>query len=167
MKKTFLAAMLIAVPCAAAAQAPRIEAEAGIATLLAIAKADYERANPRARAEAALVNSAAAALGKLCRGEIGVAGTGRAATPAERALCAQNRVELIEMAVATESVTLVVNPANTWAKQLGVAEMKRIWLEAPGKATSWRQVNAAYPDTPLKLYVRAPSSGSPPLRAPR
>lgn len=158
MRKTFLAA-LIAAPCVALAQAPRIEAEAGAASLLAAAKSDFERTRPGVRVENALTNSAAGALAKLCRGEIGAAGAARAATGAERSECAYHKVQFIELPVATDSLALVVNPANTWTKQLSLAELRKIWLDAPGKATSWKQVNGAWPETPLKLYGPGPKVG--------
>lgn len=141
--KRALAAIAAAIPVLAFGQALRVEADAGVDVMLRAAAA-----NPAI----VLTNSTGGALAKLCRGQIGIAGAARAVTSEERALCAQNAVELIEIPLATDSAVLVVNPANTWAKQLGRAELRRAWLEAPGKARSWKQLNAAWPDTPLKLY---------------
>jgi phosphate transport system substrate-binding protein len=157
MTRTLLA-FLILIPCASHAQAPRIEADAGIASLLTAAQQDYARAKA-ARPANVLISSTRNALAKLCRGEIEIAGAARAIAAPERNACAQSGLELVELPAATDAVAVVASHANTWAKQISVAELKRVWLEAPGKARSWREVNATWPDTALKLYGPGPNLG--------
>lgn len=153
------AAALVLIAGNAGAQAPRVEGDAGVAALLRAAAEDFALAKPALRLVRVLENSSAGVLDKLCRGEISIAGAARAAAKAERETCARENVELIELPVANDAIALVVNPANTWAKQLTVAQLKRAWLDAPGKARSWKQVNEAWPETPLKLYGPAPKLG--------
>jgi phosphate transport system substrate-binding protein len=140
-------------------QSLRLEGEGGAATLLSVAKQDYERAKPSAKRLSVAASSTASALGKLCRGEIGIVGAARGIAKAERDACAQNRVEVLEIAVASDAVAVVVNPANSWAKEVSVEELRRAWLETPAKAASWRQLNPAWPDIPLKLYGPGPKMG--------
>jgi phosphate transport system substrate-binding protein len=154
-----LLAILILVPCASLAQAPRIEADAGAANLLAAAQEDYARTKPGAKAANVLVASTRSALAKLCRGEIEIAGAARTMTASERALCAQGQVQLVELPVGMDSVAVVASHANSWAKQISVAELKRAWLDAPGRAATWRQLNASWPESPLKLYGPGPNLG--------
>jgi phosphate transport system substrate-binding protein len=142
----------------AAAQGLRIEAEAGAAGFIQLAQQEYAKANP-AFAAALGVNSSAAALAGLCRGAIAAAGTARPIAPAEREACAKASVEPVELPLGTDAIALVVNPRNTWAKQLSVADLRHASLEATGKARSWKQLNAAWPDRPLKLYGPAPKLG--------
>ena len=58
--------------------------------------------------------------------------------------------EYVELPVAFDPVTVVVNPQNSWANSMTVEELKKMWEPlAEGKITRWRQVNPAWPDEPL------------------
>lgn len=148
--------LVSAAPDAALAQATRIEAEGGAAVLLNLARQDYERAKARTTYISVTPASTASALGKLCRAEIAIAGAARAMAKTERDACLQNRVQVLDLPLASEAVALVVNPNNTWATEIRLQELQRAWLDIPGKANSWKQLNAAWPDLPLKLYGPGP-----------
>ena len=46
----------------------------------------------------------------------------------------------------------MVNPANTWAKQISTKELARLWgAQAEGKIDRWNEVNLDWPDRPIKL----------------
>jgi phosphate transport system substrate-binding protein len=70
-------------------------------------------------------------------------------------------VEYIELPVAFDALTVVINPKNTWLKQATVAELKKMWEPAAqGKITRWNQVNPAWPDAPIKLFGAGSDSGT-------
>ena len=76
-------------------------------------------------------------------------------------LCAENGIKYIELPVAFDALTVVVNPKNTWAQSMTVAELKKIWEpSAQGVITKWNQVNPAWPDAPLKLFGAGADSGT-------
>jgi phosphate transport system substrate-binding protein len=63
--------------------------------------------------------------------------------------------------IALDALTVMVNPKNDWAKEMTVAELKKIWEpEAQGKIMNWKQVRASFPDRPLKLYGAGVDSGT-------
>jgi len=160
MKATTLCACAVigvSLPAAATAQNVRLEGEAGAGILMSAAQRAYETAKAGARLPAVTLNSSASALAKLCRGEVGAAGTLRQATAAEKAACAQSKLALVELPVATDAATLIVNPGNGWAKEVSMADLRRIWLEAPAKPARWNEVNNGWPEAPLKLY--GPTAG--------
>lgn len=67
--------------------------------------------------------------------------------------------EFIELPVAYDGLAVVVNPQNTWAESLTVAELNKIW--APdSKVNNWSQVRAGFPSQPLKLYGAGTDSGT-------
>jgi phosphate transport system substrate-binding protein len=140
-------------------QSLRLEGEGGAATLLSVAKQDYERAKPSTKRLSVAASSTASAIGKLCRGEIGIVGAARAITKPERDACAQNREEPLEIPLASDAIAIVANPANSWAKEVSMEQLRRTWLETPGKATSWKQLDSSWPDIPLKLYGPGPKMG--------
>jgi phosphate transport system substrate-binding protein len=154
-----IVASVFALSGVAEAQALRIEAESGAVGLLQVAQQDYAKAKQLDFVASLGTNSAAGALGKLCRGEVQVAATARVITKTERDACAQNKVQLIELPVAVDAIAIVANPRNTWVKQVSVPELRRAWLEAPGKASSWKQLNGSWPETALKLYGPTPKLG--------
>ena len=51
------------------------------------------------------------------------------------------RYEFIELPIAYDGLAVVVNPKNTWAPSMTVAELKKLWEPAAqGKITRWNQV---------------------------
>ncbi len=98
---------------------------------------------------------------KFCRGETDVTGASRPITKAEVDLCAENKVEFIELPVAMDALANVIHPSNTWANCMTVAELKTMWEPAAqGKINNWKQINSAFPDKPLKLFGAGTDSGT-------
>jgi hypothetical protein len=72
--------------------------------------------------------------------------------------CAKAGIKYIELPVAFDALTVVINPKNDWIKQLTVAELKKMWEPgAQGKITKWNQVNPAWPDAAQALRPGADS----------
>jgi phosphate transport system substrate-binding protein len=98
---------------------------------------------------------------KFCRGETDVSNASRPILKKEMEDCKAAGIEYFELPVAFDALTVVVNPKNTFIKQLTVAEMKKMWEPgAQGKVTKWSQVNPAWPDAPLKLFGPGADSGT-------
>jgi phosphate transport system substrate-binding protein len=98
---------------------------------------------------------------KFCRGETAINNASRPISEEERKLCATNGVEFIELPVALDALTVVVNPKNDWLGSITVEELKTIWEpEAQGKIERWNQIKPAWPDAPLHLYGPGPDSGT-------
>jgi phosphate transport system substrate-binding protein len=98
---------------------------------------------------------------KFCRGEIDIANASRPILKKEMDDCKAAGVQYVEMPVAFDALTVVVNPKNDWTKTIAVAELKKIWEPAAqGKIMRWNQVNPAWPDEPMKLYGAGADSGT-------
>jgi phosphate transport system substrate-binding protein len=98
---------------------------------------------------------------KFCRGETDIVDASRPILKNEMDACKAAGVQYVEMPVAFDALTVVVNPKNDWAKTITVAELKKMWEPAAqGKITKWSQVNPAWPDEPLKLYGAGADSGT-------
>jgi phosphate transport system substrate-binding protein len=98
---------------------------------------------------------------KFCRGELDIANASRPIQKKEINACNKAGVQYVELPVAFDALTVVVNPKNDWANTMTVEQLKRIWEPAAqGKITRWSQVNRAWPDKMLKLYAPGPASGS-------
>ena len=98
---------------------------------------------------------------KFCRGETDISNASRPILQKEMDDCKAAGVEYVELPVAFDALTVVVNPKNTWLKQASVEELKKLWEPAAqGKVTRWNQVNPAWPDQPLKLFGPGADSGT-------
>jgi phosphate transport system substrate-binding protein len=98
---------------------------------------------------------------KFCRGETDVSNASRPILAEEMAACKAAGVKYIELPVAFDALTVVVNPKNTWAKTLTMAELKKIWEPAAqGRITRWSQVRAGFPNQPLMLFGPGADSGT-------
>ena len=98
---------------------------------------------------------------KFCRGEIDIADASRPILKKEMEDCKAAGIEYFELPVAFDALTVVINPANDFIKQLTVAELKTIWEPAAqGKIKTWKEVNPLWPDVPLKLFGAGSDSGT-------
>ncbi len=98
---------------------------------------------------------------KFCRGETDISDASRPILKKEMEECAKAGIKYIELPIAFDALTVVIHPKNDWIKQMTVAELKTMWEPgAQGKITTWKQVNAAWPDKPLKLFGPGADSGT-------
>jgi phosphate transport system substrate-binding protein len=98
---------------------------------------------------------------KFCEGTTDISNASRPILKDEMALCNRNNVRYIELPIAFDALTVVVNPQNNWAKDITIAELKKIWEPAAeGKITKWNQVRPSWPDRPIKLYGAGKDSGT-------
>ena len=98
---------------------------------------------------------------KFCRGETEVNNASRPIQQEEMAACREAGVAYIELPVAFDALTVVVNPANDWLDSLTTEELAKIWSpEAEGKITNWNQIRPSFPNKPLNLYAPGADSGT-------
>jgi phosphate transport system substrate-binding protein len=96
---------------------------------------------------------------RFCLGETDISNASRPIDDEEAAACAESGVEYLELQVALDALTNVVNTANDWATCLTVAQLNAIWK--PGSIVkSWNQVDPSFPDEPLKLFGPGTDSGT-------
>jgi phosphate transport system substrate-binding protein len=96
---------------------------------------------------------------RFCRGETDISDASRPIDEEEQMLCADAGIEYIELQVAVDALTNVVNIENDWATCLTVAQLKKIW-EPGSTVTNWNQVDASFPDVELALFGPGTDSGT-------
>jgi phosphate transport system substrate-binding protein len=98
---------------------------------------------------------------KFCEGKTDISNASRPILKEEIAVCNQNKVSYVELPIAFDALTVVVNPKNDWAKDITIAELQKIWEPAAqGKITKWNQIRSTWPDKPLNLYGPDKNSGT-------
>ena len=95
---------------------------------------------------------------RFCPGDSDMNNASRPIKSEEKDLCAENDVEWIELTVATDALTVVVNNDNDWATEMTVEELAQIW-EADA-AETWSDVNDDWPDEEIARYGADDTSGT-------
>jgi len=96
---------------------------------------------------------------RFCKGELDMANASAAYSETQRKQCADAGIKFTELRVATDALTVVVNPKNTWAQCLTTAELKKIW-EPGSKVQYWNQVRADFPRVKMPLFGAGTDSGT-------
>lgn len=96
---------------------------------------------------------------RFAAGETDISDASRAIKMTEADACTSNSIEFIELPVAYDGLTIVLNKKNDWVDYLTVDELKKIFLAGTG-VSSWSQVRDGWPDTPIKIYSPGTDSGT-------
>ncbi|MEN8375761.1 MAG: PstS family phosphate ABC transporter substrate-binding protein [Gemmatimonadota bacterium] len=96
---------------------------------------------------------------RFCAGETDINDASRAIKGSELEACGAAGVEAIELPVAFDGLSVVVNPQNDWVDCLTVGELRRIW-EPESAVSSWTHVRDDFPDVELRLYGPGTDSGT-------
>jgi phosphate transport system substrate-binding protein len=135
----------------------------GSSTVFPITEAVAEEFNKTQRNVKVTVGIAGTGGGfqKFCAGETSISDASRPITATERDACAAKGIEYIELPVAYDALSVVVNPQNNAVTCIKVAELKKMWEPgAQGTVTKWNQVNPAWQDADLKLFGPGTDSGT-------
>jgi phosphate transport system substrate-binding protein len=148
---------------APASSAPSVIAIDGSSTVYPVTEAvaeEYQKANPGTRVTVG-ISGTGGGFAKFCRDEIDISDASRPIKSSELELCEKGGVAFIEMPVAYDGLAVMVNPKNTWATSMTVAELKKLWEPAAqGKVMRWSQIRAGWPDREIHLFGAGVDSGT-------
>ena len=135
----------------------------GSSTVFPIAEAvaeEFQRAGNRVRVTVGL-SGTGGGFKKLCRGEIDIANASRPILAEEMEKCRAAGIRYLELPVAFDAITVVVNPRNDWVQSITIDDLKKMWEPAAqGKVLTWNQVRPEWPDTRLMLFGPGADSGT-------
>src|SRR5262245_9363119 len=138
----------------------RIDGSSTLYPLTSAVAADFKTANPNATIDVQF-SGTDVGFAAFCKGQSDIQDASRPIEASEIAACRDANVHFIELPVAYDGLTVIINPANTWAEAMTVRELKTLWEPAAtGKVTQWSQVRAGWPDAPVKLFGPGPESGT-------
>ena len=154
-------AAALGVAVKAGAQTVKIDGSSTVFPITEAVAEEFQKAKKGAVKVTVGISGTGGGFKKFCRGETDVQDASRPITKKEMEACKEAGITYLEMPVAYDALTVVINPKNTWAKNMTVAELKKMWEPAAqGKITRWNQVNPAWPDAPLKLFGPGADSGT-------
>jgi len=158
--------MLVGAAAAMAQQVPppvRIGGSSTVHPILREAIREFRQENP-AEVRTPIQLSEEGTTGgfrRFCRGQLLIAAASRPITAKELQSCRSKGVQFIELPIAFDAITVVVNPRNTWARLVSARELARMWdRQAQGRIMRWKQVNIDWPDRPLRLCAPGQDSGT-------
>lgn len=135
----------------------------GSSTVFPISEAmaeEFMKANPGVRVTVG-VSGSGGGFKKFCNDETDISNASRPIKDSEIELCQQGNIEYIEVPIAFDGLSVVVNPENDFVNCLTIDELKKMWQpEAQGKISSWKQIRPEFPDVEMRLYGPGTDSGT-------
>ena len=165
MKRTLVALAAITllglVPKTVKAQIIQIDGSSTVFPVTEAVSEEFQKAKKGAVKVTVGIAGTGGGFKKFCRGETDISDASRPILKQEMETCKQSSVQYIELPIAYDALTVMVNPKNDWVKALTVPDLKKMWEPAAqGKVTTWNQVRPEWPNGPLKLFGPGADSGT-------
>jgi phosphate transport system substrate-binding protein len=96
---------------------------------------------------------------RFCRDETDISNASRPIKDEEKQACEAKGVEYLELQVANDALTVVVNKDNDWVDCMTVAQLKQIW-DRGSKVKTWSDVDPSWPDERMRLFGAGTDSGT-------
>lgn len=136
----------------------RIDGSSTVFPIVSAAVEEFSKANTGAQIPVGNAGTGAG-MAKFVANEIDICNASRPIEQEEIDKAAASKTEFIELPIAFDGLSIVVNPKNTYATTLTVAELKKIW-EPESKVKTWADVRAGFPATPIKRYGPSTAHGT-------
>ena len=133
----------------------------GSSTVFPITEAvaeEYRSVRPKVRVNIG-VSGTGGGFKKFAVGETDINNASRKIKNKESARSHENGIKFMEIPVAFDGLTVVVNNGNTWARDLTVAELKKIW-DKDSSVRTWADIREGWPARAIKLYGPGTDSGT-------
>jgi phosphate transport system substrate-binding protein len=140
------------------AQAIKVDGSSTVFPITEAVAEEYGSRNSNVRVTVG-ISGTGGGFKKFVVGETDISDASRPIKSTEAAAARKGGVQYIELPIAYDALTVVVNQGNTWAKSLTKAELKKIW-EPGSTIRNWSQVRAGFPNVPLRLYGPGTDSGT-------
>ncbi len=152
--------LVIAIAASAQTSVVKIDGSSTVAPISEAVAEDFQAANPKIKVTVG-TSGTGGGFKKFCRGEIDIADASRPIKKEEMEEAKKNGIEYVELPIAFDALTVVVNRQNTAIDTVTVDDLKKMWEpDAQGKVTTWKQVNDAWPAEKLALYGAGTDSGT-------
>jgi len=95
----------------------------------------------------------------MAKGECDFSGASRPIKKKELDKINATDIKFVEIPVAYDGLTIVVNNENDFIKELNIDQLKKIFRD-DFAAKTWKEVDESWPDEPISLYIPGTASGT-------
>lgn len=95
----------------------------------------------------------------FAEGTTDISNASRKIKDSEKTECKKREIEYVELTVAMDGISVIVNKENDFVDSITTAQLKAIW-EPGSKVTTWKDVNPEWPAEDIKLYGPGRESGT-------
>ncbi|UPM41877.1 PstS family phosphate ABC transporter substrate-binding protein [Halocatena salina] len=134
---------------------------AGSSTVFPLAKAigvAFQKQHPDVEVSLSSTGTGGGFENFFCQGKTDLNNASRSIGDDERNRCLDSGIEPLELRVATDAVTVIVNNDADWVDCMTVEELRQIW--EPNGAEQWSDVRSEWPDESINLFGAADTSGT-------
>jgi phosphate transport system substrate-binding protein len=136
----------------------RADGSSTVAPLVSLTAERFRQEEPGVKVTVG-VSGTGGGFERFGRGETDLSNASRKIEEDEIAACKKKGIDYLELQVANDGLSVVVNNGNDWAKCLTVEQLKKIWQ--PGsKIKNWKDVDSSFPSQKLTLYGPGTDSGT-------
>ncbi|WP_369699622.1 PstS family phosphate ABC transporter substrate-binding protein [Nesterenkonia sp. Act20] len=96
---------------------------------------------------------------KFCRGETDISEASRVIAEDEVAACEEEGIDFVEVGVANDGLTVIVNEENDFLQCISPDDLSEIWNQ-DSELMNWSDLDPSYPDEPIELYGPGTDSGT-------
>lgn len=119
---------------------------------------EFAKVAPRVRVTVG-ISGTGGGFKRFTKGETDISDASRPIKAKEYKAAKEAGVDFIEIPVAYDGLSIVVNKENYWVDQLTVDDLKKIFLDGSPVKT-WKDVNEQWPAVPLAIYSPGTDSGT-------
>jgi phosphate transport system substrate-binding protein len=148
------------VPAAAAADPTTVRVD-GSSTVFPITEAvaeEFRNEHPDVRAVVGF-SGTGGGFKKFAAGEIDICDASRPIKDEERRACESSGIKYIELEIAFDGLSVIVNPENDWCDCLTVVQLKAIW-QPESAVSNWSDLNPEWPNERIELFGPGTDSGT-------
>ena len=136
----------------------KIDGSTTVYPIVSILAEDFKKDNPGVNSTVGKAGTGSG-MKKFIAGEIDIATASRAIKDDEVKSLADKKIEFVEIPVAYDGVSIIVNPGNNWATDITPSELKTAWSK-DSKVTTWDQINAKFPKEKITFYGPTDNHGT-------
>lgn len=136
----------------------KIDGSSTVSPITTAVAEDFRESAPNIRVTVG-VSGTGGGFKRFATGETDISNASRPIKKEEADACKKNGVEFIELPIAFDGLSVVVNKSNTWVDSLTLDDLRAIF-GAGRAAKMWNEVRPEWPSEPIKVFSPGTDSGT-------
>ncbi|WP_019413686.1 PstS family phosphate ABC transporter substrate-binding protein [Paenisporosarcina sp. TG20] len=134
-----------------------IDGSSTVFPILEAVSEEYTAEQPEVRAPVG-VSGTGGGFKRFVEGETDLSNASRPIKEEEAAIAKENGVEYIELELAYDGLSVIVNPENDWVDNLTVEELNLMWTDE--SIETWSDIRPEWPDEEIEFFSPGTDSGT-------